>query len=114
MPTNNTAKAIETRFSVPTASAAKPTVSASPSSSVARIGTISRHERTARNSHSAISSVLPIAAAAMPCATVANSSSDRATEPVTRTCAVPACTAGSRAMAARSARVAAPPGCSAP
>ena len=55
MPTNSTPNPTETRLSVPTATVANSTVSISPSTSVIRIGTMSRHERTARNSHSVIS-----------------------------------------------------------
>ena len=87
MPTNRMAKATETRFSVPTASAAKPVVSDSPSAKVSRIGTISRQERTASTSHSVTSSRLPMMPATAPCATEANSSSASATDPVMRTLA---------------------------
>ena len=50
MPVNSTAKATETRLSVPTASAANPVVVSSPSSKVSTIGTTSRQLFTARNS----------------------------------------------------------------
>ena len=53
---NRMAKATEIRFITPMTTAAKLMVSARPSTSVARIGTISRQERSARYSHSAISS----------------------------------------------------------
>ncbi len=113
MPTNSTANAMEIRFSVPTASAANPVVSSSPRTSVSRIGTISRQERTARNSQIVMSTRLPTSPATAPCATVANSSSARGTLPVIRTCARPDATNSSFAAAARRASVAAPPGSSA-
>ena len=114
MPTNRTANATLTRFSVPTASAANPVVSNKPSASVSRIGTISRQLRTARNNHSATSTVLPTRPSTAPSATVANSSSSSATDPVSRTWARPALTNSSPAAAARMAWVGAWPGTSAP
>ena len=114
MPVNSTAKATEIRFSVPTARAANPVVSSRPSSSVSSMGAISRQERTARNSHTAISRKLPTRPAMAPCNAVANSSSASGTAPVTRTCARPAATNSSLAAAARRSAVAAPPGCRAP
>ena len=114
MPTNRMPNPTDTRLSVPTATDANSSVSISPSPSVPRIGTISRQVRTARNSHSVISAVLMISPVTMPCATVANSSSASGTDPVIRTCAWPAFTNSSRAMAARTASVASPPGCSDP
>ncbi len=58
MPTNSTANATETRFSVPTASAANAVVSSRPSTSVTSTGTISRQLRTARNSSTTTSTKL--------------------------------------------------------
>ncbi len=66
------------------------------------------------NSHSVTRSRLPARPTAAPCATEANSSSSRATEPVMRTRAAPSRTNGSLAAASRIAWVAAAPGCSAP
>ena len=103
-------KATEIRLSVPTAAAAKATVSARPSHSVSSIGTISRHDRTASTSHSVISTRLAMVPIAMPRATVPNSSSVSATLPVMRTRALPSRTSGSCAIAARMACVAASPG----
>ena len=79
MPTNNTPNPTETRFNVPTAAAANSTVRISPRPKVSRIGTISRHVRTARNSHNVINTTLPIRPSIAPSATVANSSSAKAT-----------------------------------
>ncbi len=107
-------KPTETRFRVPTAAAANNRVSISPSPSVSRIGPISRHDRTARNSHSEINRMLPIMPATAPWATLANSSSESATLPVMRTRASPALTNSSLLAAARIAAVAAPPGSSTP
>ena len=114
MPTNRMPKPTDTRLRVPTAAAANNRVSISPSPSVSRIGTISRHVRTARNSHSEISRTLPIMPATAPFATLANSSSERATFPVMRTRAAPDLTNSSVFAAARIAAVAAPPGSSTP
>ncbi len=108
------AKATEIRFSVPTASAAKPVVSSRPSSSVSAIGTVSRHERTAANSQTQTSRKLPPRPIAAPWATEENSSSSSATEPVTRTRACPSRTKSRLAAARRSATVAKPPGCNEP
>ena len=113
IPTNSTANATDTRFSVPTATAANPVVSSRPSTSVPSTGKISRQDRMARNSHSAISAKLPANPATAPCATIANSSSASATLPVIRTRACPPATNSSLAAIARSASVAAPPGCNA-
>ena len=112
MPTNSTANATEIRLSRPTAMAAKPVVSSSPRISVNTIGTISRQERTASVSHTSTSTTLPMVPAAMPSATVENSSSASATSPVNRTCACPARTNSNVAAAARMASLAAPPGSS--
>ena len=73
---------------------ANSSVSISPSTSVSRIGTISRQVCTARNSHSVISTTLPIRPSTAPWATEANSSSASATCPVMRTRASPPCTNG--------------------
>ena len=89
IPTNRMPKPTDTRFSVPTAAAANSSVSIRPSTRVSRIGTISRQVCTARNSHSVISTTLPIRPTTAPCATVANSSSASATWPVMRTRAAP-------------------------
>ena len=89
MPTNRMPNPTDTRLSVPTATEANSRVSISPSPSVARIGTISRQVCTARNSHSVISTTLPISPTTAPCTTVANSSSASATWPVMRTRASP-------------------------
>ena len=86
------ANATEIRFSVPTASAAKPVVSSRPRISVNAIGTVRRHDRTAANSHTITSRKLPPSPNAAPCATDENSSSSKATEPVIRTLAEPSCT----------------------
>ncbi len=114
MPTNSTAKATDTRFSVPTASAANPVVSSRPSTSVSSTGAISRQVRTASHSSTPTSNALPSRPVTAPLAMVANSSSSSATDPVSRTWALPALTNSSLAAAARMAWVAAAPGCSAP
>ncbi len=107
-------KPTETRLSVPTAKVANNRVSISPIPSVSRIGTINRQLRTARNSQSEIRTMLAARPATMPCATVANSSSASATEPVTRTRASPEATSGNPAISSRRRAAAAPPGCKAP
>ena len=77
------------------------TVSSRPRNSVIRIGMISRQVCTARNSHSVISTTLPIRPSTAPSATEANSSSASATWPVIRTCASPDLTNSRSAMTAR-------------
>ena len=114
MPTNSTPNPTDTRFRVPTATDAKNRVIIRPRPSVIKIGTISRQDRTARNSQREISRTLPIRPQTAPWATVANSSSARATWPVMRTRATPDCTKSSCAITARIACVAAPPGSSDP
>jgi len=81
-PTNSTANATEITFKVPTASAAKPVVSAKPTSSVIRIGTMRRSECIARYSHSASRSRLTTVLATMPLVSAPNCTSAKATEPV--------------------------------
>ncbi len=103
MPVNSTANATDTRFSVPTASAAKPVVASRPSTSVSRIGTAIRQVCTARNNSTPTSAMLSSNSLTAPFATVPNSSSSSATCPVRRTCARPACTSASLAATARSA-----------
>jgi histone deacetylase complex regulatory component SIN3 len=86
------AKAIEIRFSVPTVIAANPVVSSSPTTRVRAMASISRQRRTAANSHTSTSRKLAPRPTAAPWATVANSSSSNAIDPVTRTRASPAFT----------------------
>ena len=114
MPTNRIANATEIKFNGVTVTAANSVVSSRPSSSVSTIGTTSRQVRTASTSHSTTSTRLPNNPATAPWATVANSSSASATEPVSRTRAWPAITNSCRAASARSAAVAAAPGSNAP
>ena len=114
IPTNRIANATEIRFSGLLVTVANPVVSNSPATSVTRIGTISRHVRTANASHTITSAVLPSSPATAPCATVANSSSVNATDPVIRTRACPVRTNSCRPIAARIASVAAAPGANAP
>ncbi len=92
MPTNRMAKAIEMRLSVPTVIAANPVVSSSPVTSVSAMASISRQRRTAANSHTSTRTKLAPSPTAAPCATVENSSSSSATDPVTRTRANPSLT----------------------
>ena len=92
MPMNRMPNPTETRFRVPMAAAAKVTVSSRPRPRVSRIGTISRQVRTAKNSQREINATLPTSPDTIPSATVANSSFARATAPVIRTLASPACT----------------------
>ena len=110
IPTNNTPNPTDTRLSVPTEAAANSTVSISPSTRVSRIGTISRHDRTARNSHNVISTMLPISPWAAPWATVENSSSAAATWPVIFDTRGAGLHDSRSAITARMAAVAAPPG----
>ena len=114
IPTNRMANATEIRLSGLLVSVAKPVVSSSPNTRVSTMGTISRQDRTASASHTTTSTRLATSPKTAPWATVANSSSASATDPVTRTRACFVATNSSRAAAARSASVAAAPGCNAP
>ncbi len=114
-PMNRIAKATEIRLMTPMNTAAKLIVSARPSSRVARIGTISRQERSARNSHSAISSTLMMPPTTSPWVSEANCSSDKRdlTGIIDRGAAGLARPAGFSAIRT-SAAVATPPGSNVP